>query len=259
MNTQLIIPSMSRAETMTTHKLLTGSNYLVCVPESQAKDYIAKVGEEHVLAHPENMGKMPKMNWCFDRFQEPDAIIFFDDDILSVFRCWRSRISDETESSVTDPEFVLDLIAKTATMSAELGAKVFGWSNSARHAVFYTGFRPFRLTGFVNGRAVGFLKGHGLRYDERLIGKGDYDMCMQNALKHRYCFVDQRFAFHTSPPIVGGGAPQRTIAIEKETMRLLRVKWGDCIQVMSTSKGKDARLNRKLRSGMENIFVKLPF
>lgn len=256
MNLKVVIPTANRAETITTNKLVAG-DFQVCVPESQAEAYAKSCGAEHVLVHPEGMGKAAKINWYFET-QEYDAVVFLDDDLLSLFRCWRSRAQSDMDSSVTDPEFIRDLLEKTAALAKELGAFLFGWSTSARHAVYYTGFRPFRLKGYVNSASIGFINGHGLRFDERIQGKGDYDISLQNALKHRYCLVDQRFAFQYKPSFVGAGSMRNTMA-EQETMRLLRAKWGDCIKVMSTSEGKDARLNRKKRAGAENIYIKLPY
>ncbi|MEQ1861165.1 MAG: hypothetical protein ABMA13_14685 [Chthoniobacteraceae bacterium] len=49
----------------------------------------------------------------------------------------------------------------------DVGAFYFGWEASNGALRYYTGLKPIMLTGYVNGCAMGFLRGHGLRFDER--------------------------------------------------------------------------------------------
>lgn len=241
---------------MSTHKLLR--DFLVCVPESQEAEYAKTVGADRVMTHSnELIGKVAKLNHCLDTV-DADALVFLDDDILAMARCWRSA-SSTSDAMVTDPDFVHDVIVKTADMASQIKASLFGWSSSARHAVYYTGLRPFRLKGFVNGAAMGFIRGHNLRFDIRVAGKEDYDMSLQNAFKHRYCFVDQRFAFQFQPSFVSPGARMRTTQREREVIALLQKKWGESIYVMSKSAGSDARLNRKARAGVDTLAIRVPW
>ena len=66
---KVIIPSMGRARIIMTNQIL--KEYLVCVPESQAKEYEKELGTKHVLAHPDNvLAKAGKVNWLFDTFRK---------------------------------------------------------------------------------------------------------------------------------------------------------------------------------------------
>ena len=42
---------------------------------------------------------------------------------------------------------------------------------------------------------MGFRRGHGLRFDERIVAKNDFDIAAMNALRHRICLKDYRYTF----------------------------------------------------------------
>jgi hypothetical protein len=139
---------MSRAATMTTHRLLP--NAIVCVPESQAEQYRDAV-ENRLLVHPDAVkGLTPKLNWILDRFEASgsvhfcwaDALVFIDDDILSVQRCFVEK--GET-ATIRDPELIETIITNTALLARDVGAYYFGWEASNGALRYYTGLKPIML------------------------------------------------------------------------------------------------------------------
>jgi hypothetical protein len=166
---------------MTTHRLLPGA--VVCVPASQRADYQQRLRDDlqhyahfatrpAVLTHPDSVkGLTPKLNWILDYFANEDAIVFVDDDITSVQRCFTEP---GEEATIRDPRLIQAIIRATFVLARDVGAYYFGWEASNGALRYYTGLKPFMLTGYINGCAMGFRKGHGLRFDERIVAKNDF-------------------------------------------------------------------------------------
>ena len=157
---------MSRAETMTTHRLLP--NATVCVPESQRDSYAKVIGSDRILVHPDSVkGLTPKLNWILDfwgtifawrrtppaiagtpprhlrAWQGADALVFVDDDILSLQRCFTQPGEPAT---IRDPELIETIITNTARLARDVGAYYFGWEASNGALRYFTGLKPFMLT-----------------------------------------------------------------------------------------------------------------
>jgi hypothetical protein len=58
---------------------------------------------------------------------------------------------------------------------------------------------------------MGFRRGHGLRFDERIVAKNDFDIAAPNAHRHRFCVKDCRYTFTGRD----GQAAYRTSQTEK--------------------------------------------
>lgn len=133
-----------------------------------------------------------------------------------------------------------------------------GWGKSGNPALYYSGLEPFTLTGYINGLAFGFLKGHGLRFDERLTAKADYDMCLQNALLHRICLRDNRYCFESRKTFrnPGGMSLLRNSITEKKDLEILQRKWGSAIGV---PRGGSGRSTARGYAGVTRLELRLPF
>jgi hypothetical protein len=253
---------------MTTHLLFPGA--VVCVPESQRGDYEKRLAADlpkiahltscrgWILTHPDSVkGLTPKLNWIFDWFDRQsalaDALVFVDDDILSVQRCFTEPGEPAT---IREPELIESIITNTARLARDVGAYYFGWEASNGALRYYTGLKPFMLTGYVNGCAMGFLRGHGLRFDERIVAKNDFDIAAMNAWKHRLCVKDCRYTFCQKETFTGRGgqAAYRTSATEKKDVALLRKKWGDVFRA-----GGHSGTRKRDYAGVEKITMNLPF
>jgi hypothetical protein len=260
---------------MTTHKLLP--NAAVCVPESQADEYARVVGRERLLVHPDSVkGLTPKLNWILGfwasifqwrrmpkglsgrprvlrDWQRTDSLVFIDDDITSVQRCFTQPGEPAT---IRDPELIEAIIANTARLARDVGAFYFGWEASNGALRYYTGLKPIMLTGYINGCAMGFRRGHGLRFDERIVAKNDFDIAAANAHKHRLCVKDCRYTFCQAETFTGRGGQSayRTSTTEKRDVALLRKKWGDVF-----SFGGHSGTRKRDYAGVQKITLNLPF
>jgi len=237
---------------MTTHRLLP--NAVVAVPFSQRNEYRQIVGRERVLEHPDYVkGLTPKLNVLLDHFAEEDAVVFVDDDIQSVQRCF---VEKGEEATIRDPRLIEEIIYSTFILARDVGAFFFGWEASNGALRYYTGLKPIMLTGYVNGCAMGFRRGHGLRFDERIVAKNDYDIAAQNARQHRMVLKNCRYTFCQKDTFVGKGgqAAFRSSQTEKRDVELLRKKWGDVFRL-----GGHSGTRKRDYAGAVKITMHLPF
>jgi glycosyltransferase involved in cell wall biosynthesis len=226
----------------------------VCVPASQRADYAKIVGAGRVLTHPDSVkGLTPKLNWIFDHVRDREAIVLVDDDIASLQRCF---VEPGEESTIRDPLLIEEIIRATFIMARDIGAFYFGWEASNGALRYYTGLKPFMLTGYINGCAMGFRTGHGLRFDPRIVAKNDFDIAAANAHRHRMCFKNCRYTFCQKETFTGKGgqAAFRTSATEKNDVDLLRRKWGDVFNF-----GGHSGTRKRDYAGVQKITLNLPF
>lgn len=244
---------MSRAQTMTTHRLVR--DFEICVPESQREEYAAVVGAERVLTHPDAVrGLTPKLNWIFDHVADDEAIVFLDDDLTAVQRCFTSPGEPGT---IRDPDLVQEIIRGTFLLARDVGAFYFGWEASNGAVRYYTGLKPIMRTGYINGCAMGFRTGHGLRFDERIVAKNDFDIAAANARRHRTCLKNVRYTFCQKETFVGKGgqAAHRNSETERRDVELLRRKWGGEV----FPDGGHSGSRKRAYAGVQKITMRLPF
>lgn len=250
---RIVIPSMGRARTATTHRLVDES--IFCVPEAEADGYAKLVGSARVVTHPDTLLGLPrKNNWILDNLIDDECVVMLDDDIEYVVNMWVGP--GEPDQFTVDPDRIRRIIEQTYGMAEDAGAYLFGWNPAATNVKYFHALDAFKWTGWVNGSAKGFRKGHRLRYDERLVAKEDYDISLMNAYVHRYCFRDERHCFANSETFTGSGGLSltRNSVTEKADERLLRQKWGPHI----TAKGQNTTRKRDY-VGVSKINMKLPF
>ncbi len=186
-------------------------------------------------------------------FIATDAIVFIDDDIASLQRCF---VEKGEQATIRDPQLIEEIITNTARVAADVGAYYFGWEASNGAVLFYTGLKPFALTGYINGCAMGFRRGHGLRFDSRIVAKNDFDIAAMNAHKHRICLKDCRYSFCQKETFTGRGgqAAFRTSKTEKNDVELLQKKWGDIFHF-----GGHSATRKRDYAGVQKITMHLPF
>ncbi len=100
---------------MTTHRLIPSA--VVCVPQSQRADYAKAAGASRVLTHPDSVrGLTPKLNWIFDHVRDREAIVFVDDDITSLQRCFTEP---GEEATIRDPRLIEEIIRATFILARD--------------------------------------------------------------------------------------------------------------------------------------------
>ncbi len=237
---------------MTTHRLVR--ECVVCVPASQRSDYAA-LGV-NVLTHPDGVkGLTPKLNWLLDRFRTEESLVFLDDDLTGLCRCFLPPGSGDC--TIRDPALIEEVIQHTAQLARDVGAFYFGWEASNGALRYYTGLKPIMLTGYVNGCAMGFRRGHGLRFDERIVAKNDFDIAALNAFRHRLCLKNCRYTFVQKATFKarGGQAAWRTSLTEKADVALLREKYGSEVFPAGGYSGT----RKRDYAGVQKITIHLPF
>lgn len=238
---------------MTTHRLVR--DFEVCVPESQQAEYAAVAGAGRVIAHPDSVrGLTPKLNWIFEHVHDDEAIVFLDDDLTSVQRCFTEP---GEPGMIRDPDLVQEIIRATFILARDVGAFYFGWEASNGAVRYYTGLKPLMLTGYINGCAMGFRTGHGLRFDDRITAKNDFDIAAANAYRHRLCLKNNRYTFCQKETFVGlgGQAAHRNSETEARDVALLRRKWG----AETFPAGGHSGSRKRDYAGVEKITMHLPF
>ena len=222
------------------------------MPASQAAAY-RKVTPQ-VLTHPDSVkGLTPKLNWLLERFSGED-LVFLDDDLTALSRCFNSP--GEGDTQIREPALVEEVIAHTLQLARETGAFLFGWEASNGAIRYYTGLKPIMRTGYINGCAIGFRRGHRLRFDERIVAKNDYDICALNAFRHRICLKNCRYTFVQRDTFKGAGgqAAHRNSETERADVALLRKKYGPIFRL-----GGFSGTRKRDYAGVQKITLHLPF
>jgi hypothetical protein len=251
---KVVIPSMGRSERVRTLKIAPDA--ILCIPESEVGMYSKNYPSAEILSHPDTLkGIAAKRDFILRKFSK-EPVVMLDDDLSAL--CRLTSRPGSTGQNIRDADLINDILLNTVQMAAEAGAYLFGWETSSALVTAYTGHKPFALSGFINGCAMGFLPGHGLVYDTRLTAKCDYDICLQNALRNRYSFIDKRYAFVTSTTMSekGGAAAVRSVASERKDIELLKRKWGDAIRV---SRRVTGTRQKTTAGGIEQVSLRLPF
>lgn len=238
---KIVCPSKGRCDNVRTLKLIP--DLTLIVPEREAEDYRANYPDTEVIGTPDTVrGIVATRQWILDNY---DDVFMIDDDIKCV---QRNFAFGDQELNTRDVAKIHDIIESTTNMARDIGAKVFSFSK-IRHPMEYHGFEPISHTGYMNASFCGFLKGHGLRYDLSMIEGEDHYISCINAVKNRYCLIDNRYSFISDGNFtaIGGCNGYRTNKSMEDTTLYLRKLFGDAIQLKQPTKSK-AKVNKFERS-----------
>ena len=218
----------------------------VWVPESQEEEYRAHYGDQ-VITIPDdedgNLGR--KNNSILDRSPSPWTLILDDD--ISHIGYW-----EEGGHVWMDPDQITGLIIQGFTLASDLGVELWG-INQRRDEMCYWMYQPFSLLAPVLGPLHGHLSPT-LRYDERMLGKDDYDFWLQNIRRHRKTLRLNKFHYihdHGTGP--GGFVSMRTLDRERRAVDRMRAKWGRVFRPGGSAGGKSATGKNIL-----NSYLKMP-
>jgi len=223
MDIDIVVPSMGRAKKIKDLTLKHFPDALVCVPESQEREY-RKV-TPNLLVHPDSIkGIVKKRAWIRNNYKTKDILVMMDDDLKCVY-----ALTGRTSKRIKCPIAKMNLIKNAAQCAIDIKAPLFGFNRGDIRK--YSPFKPFMLTGWMAG-FVGFTEPT-LNYDNNLIGRGeDIDLGMQALLQFRYIYIDNRFKFTFEQwRTPGGNSAFRDIAIQNQDSSYLQQKWGKYIEV----------------------------
>lgn len=220
---KVVIPSMGRADRVLTTKAV--SNAILCVPESEAKDYAEHNPGVELLTHPDTLkGLTLKRQFIYEHHPN---VFMIDDDIKQIGRLYTER----GENAVLDKDEAYDIVQYIGNCAKLAGCFLFGISKEC-NPLAYDEMHPIWLNGVVNGD-IGLLEGSKLFFHELAKVSEDYWISAYNAYVHRYCWIDKRFSAVGVKTFgnTGGCANVRTTNQEKEDTLFLRKMFGEAIHL----------------------------
>jgi hypothetical protein len=229
---KVIIPSRRRASTIGRESLALVPDAYVLVDEQEADVYRSVVRKNRLLTHPSLQTLGLIFNFILDLYpREPFAILGDDHTGLYALPGWTPRR--------LDPSNVQRILHNAAECAHDAGAGLFGFARNANPTI-YEPTRPVRLAQWVTS-PIGFVPGHGLRFDERLSLMLDVDICLASLLKHRIVWHDARFCFvGKALNNRGGSAHLRSAEAFARERAILKQKWGKYV-TFDTSAFKGSR------------------
>ena len=165
-----------------------------------------------------------------------DAVMMVDDDMKGIY------YFEDDKDVLLKTEDIKNFIYKYSVMAIDLGVHYWGVNlNPDRQN--YREFNPFSFLNFVGGPLSVFVNDGGLRYDERLPLKEDYDMTLQQLNKHRGVLRVNKFHYVVKQSTNKGGcATYRSIEREKQQLKALQDKWGTDIVRNDTYNRSDGKV-----------------
>lgn len=184
----IFAPSLGRADSCTTHKVLQSVKYVVA--KREAEEYAKHVGIEHVEVVSDEIQKKPSgkcrtLNFILDNFKTADNVILFtDDDIQTVSKV---DFENNEETVITEEEIVI-CIQKLAFIAKQIGAKIGGFACLSSADSMMMGisarYKLFQKK-YIDGKAFIVYEDDGTRFDEELFLKEDIDFNCKSLIKNK--------------------------------------------------------------------------
>lgn len=223
---KVVIPTAGRAKTMTSHKYV--ENSIVCVPAAELGIYKEHNPDVEYITHPDTVfGIGLKRQWIYDKFRN---VFMMDDDLKGL-----SRLTMKAgESSKISPELAYWIIQNLGNVCSLMGSHLFGFNNYVVPEQYH-GHNPFSLTGYINGCGLGLLESgiSKLKFCPLIKTNNDFFICGLNAFHYRKTLIDRRYCMNQDSFAnnLGGCADVRTNEVEKEDFELLKMYFGDAVNL----------------------------
>lgn len=218
-------PTHGRAGEVTTFKTF-GDDLLLVVAESQLEAYKDAHPHARFDVHPDSVkGLGPKVRWMLDKY---GPMFRVDDDADYI-------IDHADGSKVTRPQIARDLVYRLADMAEDMGCFLYGFTELAK-PLYFSGHRPYKLSGLIEGGKIGFIPGSKLWWPEDQPWLEDAWLAALNAYHHRFCLIDQRYCLPTLVGQKGGLANARTMRRVWKMGEFLQTQFGDAIEMIPADK-----------------------
>jgi hypothetical protein len=247
---RIVIPSRGRSRTIRGDTLRLVPDAYVLVDEREEATYRNVIPEDRLLTHP-GLGLPQIFNYMLDTHPPDEPLTILGDDHQHVFAMpgWTPR-----KLPIGQAELLLD---NAALCAQEAGCGLFGFARN-QNPTMYEPTRPWRLAQWPTS-PLGFVPGHGLRFDERLGLMLDVDLALQSLLKHRIVWFDARFTFSGKAlNNKGGTAHLRSDAAFARERALLKQKWGHYIRFDNTAVHNSARYAAGLPATTNMTYLQVP-
>lgn len=228
----------------------------VFVDEGEYDDYIQanKGYEENIISVRKGVqGNLCRIrNYIIDTEFESgvDVVVIVDDDMKGIYRWYNKK----RELLPTDE--IMDFIYRYSILAMDLGAYFWGINVNTDKQV-YREYTPFSTVSYIGGPFQAFIKDGGLRYDEKLPLKEDYDMTLQQLNKFRKVLRVNAYHYDVKQSEQKGGcATYRNYEREEQQLKLLQKKWGSRIVKID---GADAHNMKKKKTRIDyNPIINVP-
>lgn len=247
---KIVIPSRGRSDTIVKQSLKLLPEAFVIVDEIEYDDYAKVMDKDRLLTHPSIHGITKICNYII-KLHPTEPIAMFGDDHthLVAMPGWSTR-----RLKPTDVPWLLDNAAQCA---ADAGCGLWGFGRNA-NPIMYEPTRPWRIAQWITS-PIGFVPGHGLKFDERLNLMADVDLSLQSLVKHRITWFDSRFCFiGAALNNRGGNAHMRSEEAFSRERAILKQKWGKFIRFDNTAVPGSARFAQGLPATTMMTYMNVP-
>ncbi|MCK9461601.1 MAG: hypothetical protein M0R80_18385 [Proteobacteria bacterium] len=220
-NFEICIPSMGRAGSVETAKLF--DDFKIFCPKREADEYRKFYGDKVFEVPDDIKGITATRNFILDHSGK--YVIQCDDDVIGFYRM-NSRKENKYEELTK--EHLYEVIDNSFLMAEEIETNLWGF-NLSRDKKFYREYSPISLSSVLVANFFGMIN-DGQRFDERVKLKEDYDYSLESLRRHRKILRFNQYAFFVQHQSNSGGCVDyRTMDLEKDTIKLLKRKWGSKI------------------------------
>lgn len=237
---KVVIPSAGRAGVVSTTRYI--SKCILCVPEKEKELYEKFNPLSEVISHPDDViGLGNKRNWIYKTFGN---VFMVDDDTKGLMRMYKQKNKKCTPDEAYD---VIQYVGNIAHLSE---CFLFGF-NKIPNPLNYKGLKPFGLTGYINGAAIGMIENSVLKFSNEIKCNNDVYISLLNAFYYRKCFIDNRFVImqNSIAKNTGGLAEVRNQDAEDRDIIEIQKMFGPAMKVVQ----------RENSAKRWNISLKIPF
>lgn len=215
------IPSYGRPGRVEALRVFPDATLYVC--EREAESYAWFYPGVALVAVPDAVeGSLArKLNWILERALSEGIrhLLRVDDDVRALgtwqLGSWRRLTVAQADAFVRD-----------GFRMAEETRTAFWGVNVIQDKRAYSVFRPLKLLAPILGPFGGQVLDHGLRYDERMGAKEDYDFWLQMVRRYRRTLRFDGYHYAKREETVGGWYASRTMERERQWSRAIVAKWG---------------------------------
>ena len=236
----IFIPSYKRAQDCKAAKWI--SEAVICCHKFEAGEY-KKHNKNKIMTIPDELGGkgMARIrNWIIDNAKD-EKVLMIDDDVRNV-----GYYENEIEKRFTEEE-LYSFVEMGFRMCREAGTVLWGL-NLLVDRKAYREYSPFSFTSVVLGPFFGVVR-KGLRFDERLGLKEDFDYSIQVLNEYRRILRFNKYHYHVGHLVGQGGCTAyRSSAKEKRQKEIMLKKWGK--KIVQFRRGKTDPMIRVPISGM---------
>jgi hypothetical protein len=185
-----------------------------------------------------------------------DVVLIVDDDLEGIYY-WQKAAAVKPARIRVETKVFLGWVEKYSIMARDIGAFLWGL-NVNNDKACYREYTPFSTTAYIGGPFQAIMRGCGLRYDENLPLKEDYDFSLQHLNRYRRTFrVNKAYYMARQSEQRGGCATYRNMEREKAQLLALQEKWGSTI--VKIDAGRKAHMRENKSKGFDyNPIIHIP-